>query len=226
MVKIFPSLIASNLLRLQETLELLDPYVQGYHLDVMDFHFVPNLTWGPDFINALRAATNKQLFIHLMVDYPENYFNLLHLQPRDIISFHYESPSRFTCENLYTEIASRGLIPSIALNPETPVSVLSSLPTLQHLLLMSVHPGFSGQQFIPSTLEKLAESVAFRTTHTLSFTIAVDGGITEENCRALVQGGADELAIATAIFKDDHPREAVQRIVSFLQNSAYPIHPV
>ena len=212
MVKLFPSLIASNLLRLQETLELLDPLVQGYHLDIMDFHFVPNLTWGPDFVNAIRQATKKQLFIHLMVEFPENYLPMMHLRHKDIFSFHYESPSRLTQEQLCIEIASQGLTPSIALNPETPLEVLSSIPSLQHLLIMSVNPGFSGQQFISSTLEKVTKSVALRAKNNLSFPIAVDGGINEQNCQELVHAGVDELAIATAIFKDQNPREALKRL--------------
>lgn len=212
MIALFPSLIASNLLRLQETIDLLDPLVQGYHLDVMDFHFVPNLTWGPDFINAIRTATTKQLFIHLMVDYPENYIPLFRLQSEDIVSFHYESPSHFTAEQLCSKIGSHDLIPSIALNPETALTVLSSVPHLRHLLLMSVHPGFSGQPFIPSTLDKITESVALRAQRQVPFTIAVDGGITEENCRALALRGADAFALATALFKDHQPREAIKRI--------------
>ena len=212
MVKIFPSLISSNLLELHTTLELLDPFVGGYHIDIMDFHFVPNLTWGPDFVTAICGATRKQLFIHLMVEFPEKYLPLLRLSKGDIVSIHYESPSSLSLEALCNEISRQGWIPSIALNPETPLTVIYDLPFLQHLLLMSVHPGFSGQKFIPSTLEKLAEAHAFKKQASRPFTLAVDGGIDEHTCSSLVKRGADQLAIATAIFKDGNPREAVQRI--------------
>ncbi|MBA3751479.1 ribulose-phosphate 3-epimerase [Candidatus Dependentiae bacterium] len=212
MIKIFPSLISSDLLQIKQTLELLDPLVEGYHLDIMDFHFVPNLTWGPAFVNAIRAATKKQLFVHLMVDNPEQYFDLFSLQEDDIVSFHYESPSGYTPEELTTQISSRGWIPSIALNPETPLEVIFSLTNLQHLLLMSVNPGFSGQTFITSTLEKLVQSATIRSQRNKPFTIAVDGGINENNCYELASSGADELAIATAIFKDPSPSQALLRL--------------
>ncbi len=212
MIKIFPSLISSNLLRISETVERLDPLVEGYHLDIMDFHFVPNLTWGPAFVNAIRAATKKQLFVHLMVDNPEQYFDLFSLQEFDIVSFHYESPSRYTPEELSSYISSRGWIPSIALNPETPLDVILPLTNLEHLLLMSVHPGFSGQTFIPNTLEKVVQSAAIRSQRTVPFTIAVDGGINEKNCYELAAYGADELAIATAIFKEPSPYQALVRL--------------
>lgn len=219
MVKLFPSLIASNILRLEDTVHSLDPFVDGYHLDIMDFHFVPNLTWGPDFINALRLVTKKQLFIHLMVEFPEQYLSRFKLFKNDIISFHYESRSAYSPTDLSTLIGDQGYIPSIAINPKTPVEKAFSINPLQHLLIMSVEPGFSGQQFIPSTLEKIAQATFFRKENNLSFTIAVDGGITKENCRAVVAQGAHELAIATALFKDNRPREALKALRTLLKES-------
>jgi ribulose-phosphate 3-epimerase len=213
MSSIYPSLIAGHLLCLKNDIEQLEPYCAGFHLDVMDFHFVPNLTWGPAFINAIRKAAKKQLSVHLMVEYPEKYFDMLHLAAGDIISIHVESPSRLSFAELFSHIQARGWTPSLAINPHTPLEVLIALPVrLEHVLLMTVQPGFSGQRFLTFTLEKLKALAAFRTAHNLSFTIAVDGGITAALIPQLLQSGAQQLAIASAIFNNPHPVEQLKTL--------------
>lgn len=214
MAEIFPSLISADLLCLREELITLEPYVAGFHLDVMDFHFVPNLTWGPSFINQIRAATEKQLWIHLMVDYPETYFDRLILHAGDIVTLHIESPSLYDFNTLSSEISQRGWIPSVALNPITPLDVLNDL-TIKHVVLMSVEPGFSGQQFIPDILEKLKALNAKRSQTGISYTIALDGGINEHNFEELIQNGADQLAIASALFSQPNRIAAIKK---FLKN--------
>ncbi len=210
---IYPSLISANLLCLAEEIETLEPYAAGFHLDVMDFHFVPNLTWGPDFINAIRAKAAKQLLVHLMVEYPEKYFDRFKLHPQDIISIHLESPSLYSLPELYKEITSRGWIPSIAINPYTPLEALISLTIpLKHVLLMSVEPGFSGQKFLPFILKKLKALNDFRAAHNLSFTISVDGGITTDIAKELAKNGANQLAIASAIFQAPNPVKALEQL--------------
>src|SRR5690349_16475831 len=106
-------------MRLGEEIKLLEPHVAGFHIDVMDFHFVPNLTWGFSFIEAIRKTTDKQLQIHLMVDYPEKYLPKIVLNKGDIVSIHWESKTDEGIEKVVKEIAARGWIPSIALKPET-----------------------------------------------------------------------------------------------------------
>ncbi len=214
MPTLFPSLISADLLNLRQEINLIDPYVDGYHLDVMDFHFVPNLTWGPLFINEVRTATQKPLFIHLMVEYPEKYFDRLHLFEGDIVAVHYESPSQHSIEELFRQIASYGWTPSIAINPSTNLDPLYFLKdSLQNVLLMSVDPGFSGQTFIPEVLEKLKTLSAWRRQYDLSFTISMDGGINESNCAQLIKLGADQLAVASAIFNHPNRIEAIKNIL-------------
>jgi ribulose-phosphate 3-epimerase len=214
MATLFPSLISGNLLDLGREIKMLDPYVDGYHLDVMDFHFVPNLTWGPDFINAIRSATPKVLFVHLMVEYPETYFDRMDLSKNDIVAIHYESPSKFSLESIFEQINSYGWTPSIALNPATGVKSLFPLKdSLKNVLLMSVEPGFSGQEFKPHTLQKLAELALWRREQNLSFTIGLDGGINATNCGPLIKLGADQLAIASAIFNHPNYAEAIKNII-------------
>lgn len=214
MAALFPSLISANLLNLETEIHTLDPYVAGYHLDVMDFHFVPNLTWGPSFINAIRTATKKPLFVHLMVDYPEKYFDRFKLHQDDIVAIHYESPSAYTHEQLLQSICSRGWIASLALNPATPLDALHPLKNhLQNVLLMSVEPGFSGQTFIPDSLEKLSTLAAWRRENNLSFTISIDGGINEANSSELISRGADQLAVASAIFSHTDRIRAIKNIL-------------
>lgn len=213
MVRIFPSLISADLLNLEREILEIDPYVSGYHLDVMDFHFVPNLTWGPSFINRIRRVTYKPLYIHLMVDYPEKYFKHFSLQKGDTVAIHYESPSLFTPLELFTIIQSYNLIPSIALKPSTALDVVFSLEeSLSDVLIMSVEPGFSGQTFIPAIKEKIAALASWKRAHNLSFTISVDGGINRSNFGELVRLGADQLAIASAIFSDPNRLDAIKNI--------------
>lgn len=204
MAQFFPSLISANLLKLQEEIALLEPYVTGFHIDVMDFHFVPNLTWGPPFINEIRAATKKQLFVHLMVDYPEKYLDRMKLHEQDIVSVHFECKSDKGIIAILKELKARGWTASIALNPGTSITSLAGLTgdhvTFDHVLLMTVEPGFSGQEFIGDMFEKLKNLAAFRTQQGLSFPIAVDGGVNQDNVQELIRLGADQFAIASAIF--------------------------
>ncbi len=223
MAELFPSLISADLLNLQQQVDLLDPYVEGYHLDIMDFHFVPNLTWGPPFINALRQATDKPLFIHLMVEYPENYFDRMNLHEGDIVAIHYESPSALTVHTLFKEIRKQGWIPSIALNPTTSLESIYPLKdVLKNVLIMSVNPGFSGQPFLPHSAEKLKTLAAWRRSHNLSFIIGMDGGINKNNCKELIKNGADQLAIASAIFNHATPVEALLKIKKNLEHTSSP----
>ncbi len=212
MVQIFPSLIAANLLNLEKEIQRLEPHVDGYHIDVMDFHFVPNLTLGPDFVNAIRAATKKPLMVHLMVDYPERYFKRMALKEDDIVSIHPESPSENTPTELIQAIADLGWTPSLALNPDTNISVVQTIDApLKHILLMSVNPGFSGQEFMPLVYEKIKEA------QHLDAIIAVDGGVNLDNARKLADTGAHQLVLGSALFKDSDPVKALSAIQKTLR---------
>ncbi len=210
MAQLFPSLISAHLLNLKGEIDLLEPYVTGFHLDVMDFHFVPNLTWGPAFINAIRQATTKQIFVHLMVDNPGLYLERLSLHKNDIVSIHIESLPSEQLISVLNNIAASGWIPSIAINPETSLHHLDHFKdSFRHLLLMSVHPGFSGQTFLEGTYERLKEVVEFRKKSTW-FPIAIDGGITPDIAPHLESLGADQFAVASAIFNHKDPLAALR----------------
>ena len=217
MAEIFPSLISANLLELKEEIELLEPHVAGFHIDVMDFHFVPNLTWGPAFINQIRRATNKKLWVHLMVDSPEKYLDRLELSDNDIVSVHFESQHHGPLLDLFDNIQSRGWVPSMALNPDTSIKVLDSVGKLEPILLMSVEPGFSGQEFIPETADKLKKLAHLRKEQALPLTIALDGGINSTNAHELVSAGADQLAIASALFSDPDRLKALHKILKSIE---------
>lgn len=209
MAQIFPSLIAADPLTLGATINLLDPYVSGYHLDIMDFHFVPNLTIGPDIVHAVRKATNKPLLIHLMVDYPERYLDRLRLQKGDVVAIHAESRSDLSLSKLINTLRSLGWTPSLALNPETDVFIATTISVpLEHLLLMSVNPGFSGQTLMPMIYDKITQ------VHSLghSYTLAIDGGVNADNAPQLVAAGADQLVIGSALFKTPDPVATLQAI--------------
>ena len=201
MAELFPSLISSQLLYLGNVITLLEPHCAGFHIDIMDFHFVPNLTWGPPFINAIAQQTEKPLQLHLMVDQPQRYFDCMTLRAGDTVIVHYEAMEPATLLEAFIAIKKRGWLPSIAINPSTPVStIIQFLPYVQHVLLMSVNPGFSGQPFIPATIHRLKELIEIRLHHKASFTICLDGGITSDNFCTLQALGMDQAAIASAIF--------------------------
>ncbi len=216
-VELFPSLIAADLLELGTDIARLDPYVDGYHLDVMDFHFVQNLTFGPDTVNAIRRATNKLLMVHLMVDYPERYFDRLKLHKGDILSIHPESPSELPLDILISAIAVQGMTPSIALNPETPIALIKAINVpLNHLLLMSVHPGFSGQAFMPMVYDKIEEALKIAKQSNTHYTIALDGGVNQDNAHKIVNAGVQQLIIGSALFSTHDPAKAAQELSASL----------
>lgn len=213
-MKIYPSLISSNLLNIQATLKLLDNYCDGYHLDIMDDHFVPNLTWGPAFINAIGQATEKPLHVHLMVENPERWLNRLNLTSNDCFIFHIETvKGAYTLLSVIHQLSSKKIKIGIALNPKTEISVIANhLDKVDHVLIMSVEPGFSGQAFISNAMNKIAELKKLRSAQNLSFTIALDGGINGNNITSLAQAGVDLVCVASAIFTSHDPVQALKNL--------------
>jgi ribulose-phosphate 3-epimerase len=202
MIEIFPSLICADLLDLRQVLKTWEVHVSGFHLDIMDFHFVPNLTFGPDFINAIAAQTSKKLSIHLMVDYPERYFDRLQIHPGDIVSIHAECKSTRGIPDLLKEISHRGWQASLAINPETSLDIFDELSP-DHILFMTVHPGFAGQEFLDDLLPKL--ETLHKKLEGTSITLSVDGGVNLHNAARLVTSGAKQLVIGSALFSSPNP---------------------
>jgi ribulose-phosphate 3-epimerase len=200
MVKIFPSLASANILEIKTAIQTLEPYCDGFHIDVMDSHFVPNLTFGPAIINALAKVVSKELFVHLMVEYPEKLIEYMQLPENSIIAFHQTTTPKPS--NFIKLIHKKGWLASIALDPDEQVDGITQLlPELDQVLVLAVRPGFSGQELIPHMIDKVKKLKNYRKKNKLKFRIAVDGGINEENIQEIVTAGADDLAIATAIFK-------------------------
>jgi len=211
MARIYPSLTAADQLNLEHDIKLLEPHCQGFHLDVMDNHFVPNITWGADTVNAIARLTNHTLWVHLMVKNPVDFLETLSLKENSIVTFHIETIENNI--NINKRIREKRLVPGIAISPKTPVEeIFSLLDVIHHVTIMSVEPGFAGQTFLPSAIKKIEQLVSYRQTKGLPFTIALDGGINEHNIADLTQRGVDLFGVASAIFGKKDPVAALKNL--------------
>jgi ribulose-phosphate 3-epimerase len=182
-----------------------------YHLDVMDGRFVPNISFGPMLINFFRKATNKTCDVHLMIEEPERYAEAFQQAGADIITIHAEA-----CTHLHRNIQqlkSLGVKAGIALNPHTPVQVLSEIiREIDLVCLMSVNPGFGGQQFIPHTLVKIRALKEMINNSGSTALIEIDGGVTLENAPSIVAAGADVLVAGNTVFKATDPVATIAQL--------------
>lgn len=211
-MRIYPSLIsAKNLLNLDQTITDFDALCDGYHVDIMDDHFVPNLTWGAQFANAIIAKTTLPVHVHLMVENPEKWIGRLSLRADDVFIFHYEAcRSGNEINDLLSKLKEKSICCGLALNPSTPVEVLETvLPVLDTVLLMSVEPGFSGQSFRQDVVQKIPKLVSLRQEKQLSYTIGIDGGVTALKIPILRDLGIDYVGVASAIFCQPDPVKAL-----------------
>jgi ribulose-phosphate 3-epimerase len=203
-VKIYPSLISADILNLREVIKNLDSHCEGYHIDVMDDHFVPNLTWGSAFVNAIRKETSLPIHLHLMVDNPKKWVDRVELKKDDIFIFHWE-----VTQNIPELDCQVG----VAINPGTPVEeIYQLLEKIDHVLLMSVEPGFSGQKFMPEVVKKVAPLIDLREKNNLSFSIGMDGGVGEKNISILEKEGIDVVGVASAIFSNKNYVDALKSL--------------
>ena len=175
-----------------------------YHLDVMDGSFVPNISFGIPVIEQIRKATKKVCDVHLMIQRPELLTEAFHKAGADILTVHYEA-----CIHLHRnlqQIKSLGMKAGIAINPHTPVSLLRDiLPDADLICLMSVNPGFGGQQFIPGTLQKIRELVQLKKETGSNALIEIDGGVTLDNAASILEAGADVLVAGNTVFRSSNP---------------------
>ncbi len=170
------------------------------HVDVMDGHFVPNITFGPPVVKAIRPITKLPLDCHLMIEDPDKFIPDFADAGADMIGVHWEA-----CRHLNRTlqlIADHGMQPAVVINPHTPVEhLIEVLPMVHHVLVMSVNPGFGGQKFLPRSVERIAHLSRLRREMGLNFRIEVDGGIGQETVESVVRAGADMLVAGSAVFQ-------------------------
>jgi len=208
-MKISPSLLSADFARLYDEAASVEPFVDRFHWDVMDGHFVPNLTFGPPIVNALRRRLRIPFDIHLMIDDPLVYAPQFDVQPDDSIIIHVES--RSDASETLRAIADRGARCGITLRPGTPLETIEPyLDRISMLLVMSVKPGFGGQAFLPDAVPRirvLREMIGDRTID-----IAVDGGINPETIGPVAAAGADIAVAGSAIFGVDDRENVIRAL--------------
>jgi ribulose-phosphate 3-epimerase len=213
MIKLAPSILSADFARLGEQIDEVARACADYiHVDVMDGHFVPNITIGAPVVASIRRATTLPLDVHLMIEHPERYISQFAQAGADIITVHVEaSPHLHATIRLIKELGAKA---GVSLNPPTPLAVVEEfLPHVDLVLVMSVNPGFGGQSFIPETLPRIADMRKLLDDRGLRAELEVDGGINEDNAPDIVEAGANVLVAGNSIFKaQEGISEAIRRL--------------
>lgn len=213
MIELAPSILSADFAHLAAQIQAVaEGGATVLHVDVMDGHFVPNITIGPPVVASLRKVTNLPLDCHLMIENPDQYIPAFVDAGADWISVHQEA-----CVHLNRTldlIQSHGARAGVVINPATPVQMLEEvLNMVHHVLVMSVNPGFGGQKFIPSSLDKVRKLAQMRTARNANFRIEIDGGISPDTITDAVRAGVEILVAGNAVFGKGNPRENTQRLL-------------
>jgi ribulose-phosphate 3-epimerase len=220
MVELLPSILSADFARLAEEIEAAE---RGggtvIHVDVMDGHFVPNITIGPPVVASLRKATNLPLDCHLMIENPDEFIPAFAEAGANWVSVHYE-----TCRHLHRtleHISGHGMKAGVVLNPATRVNLIRDiLPMVHHVLIMSVNPGFGGQRFIEFSLDKIRDLAGMRAELGLAFKIEVDGGVAHDTVARVVQAGAELLVAGNAVFGDGDAEQNARALLEAARQAA------
>jgi ribulose-phosphate 3-epimerase len=212
MIEIVPSILSADFARLADQIAAVERGgASMLHLDVMDGHFVPNLTIGPPVVESVRKSTRLHLDVHLMIENPERYVEDFAQAGANSISVHWEACRHL--DGVLAMIRKAGAMAGIVLNPATPVEVLEDvLPVADYVLLMSVNPGFGGQKLIPYVLEKVHRLDRMRREKKLALPVEIDGGVHQENLAGVVRAGCDWIVTGSGIFHSPDPEAAVREM--------------
>ncbi|HXB62993.1 MAG TPA: ribulose-phosphate 3-epimerase [Acidobacteriaceae bacterium] len=221
MIELAFSILASDFSRLGEEVAIA---ASGggtiVHVDVMDGHFVPNISIGVPVVKSLRAATRLPLDCHLMIENPEKFIPAFAAAGADWVSVHQEVCKDHLRETLEM-IKAHGMKPGAVINPDTPVeTILDVLPLVHHVLVMSVFPGFGGQSFIPHSLDKIRQLAKIRKARNLGFRIEVDGGVAHDTVASVVEAGAELLVAGSAIFSPGKTRQNAEEFLQLARAAA------
>lgn len=216
-MKIAPSILSADFANLQRDIELVEEnQVDVLHVDIMDGHFVPNITFGPNVVAAIRPFTKLPLDCHLMIEQPERYVEAFANAGADLINVHVEATPHI--HRVLQLIKSFGVKAAVTINPGTPVSAIEPVLSLVDMVLvMTVNPGFGGQKFIPECLEKVTALAEIRRSKGYTYEIEVDGGVTDQTIGACRDAGADVFVAGSYIYDAENPAERIQALKDVLE---------
>ena len=213
---IAPSMLASDFGNLNSEITMVNnSKADWFHIDVMDGVFVPNISFGTPIMNVLKKNATKPLDVHLMIVNPDNYIEKFAELGSSVLTVHFEA-----CTHLHRtiqRIKSHNMKAGVAINPHTPISSLEAIiKEIDLVCIMSVNPGFGGQSFIESTYQKIENLKSLINKHNSNALIEIDGGVTSDNAKKLVEKGADVLVAGSFVFKSDNPTETIHTLSTLI----------